>query len=68
MLESTYEIELTGYLFFSTEERRPVMLELEGEFIQETLTERDSPRGSFRMERTQESTLEHTITLTSEDA
>ena len=68
MLDNTFEIELTGYLYFSTEEHRPVMLELEGEFIQETLTERDTQRGSFRMERTQESTLEHTITLTSEDA
>ncbi len=64
VLESTFEAELTGYLYFSIEERRPVKLELEGEIIQDTLTERDSPRGSFRMERTQESTLEHTITLT----
>lgn len=67
VLESTFEVELTGYLYFSLEERRPVKLELEGEIIQDTLTERDTPNGSFRMERTQESTLEHTITLTSEE-
>lgn len=67
VLESTFEAELTGYLYFSIEESRPVQLELEGEIIQDTLTERDTPNGSFRMERTQESTLEHTITLTSEE-
>lgn len=68
LVENTFEIELTGALYFSVEERRPVQLELEGEFIQDTLTERDTERGSFRMERTQEGTIEHTITITSEDA
>jgi len=68
LVENTFEVELTGALYFSVEERRPVMLELEGEFIQETLTERDTERGEFRLERTQEGTIEHTITITSEDA
>lgn len=67
-VESTFEVELTGELLFSIEERRPVKLELEGEFTQETVTERESERGNMKMERTQEGTIEHTITLTSEDA
>jgi hypothetical protein len=67
LLESTYSIEFEGKLYFSVEQQRPVKLELEGEYVQETLTERDTPQGSMRIERTLEGTIEHTVTITSED-
>lgn len=67
LLETTFEVEIEGKLFFSVEEKRPVALELEGEYMLDTQTERETGRGYMVMERTQEGTLEHTITITAEE-
>jgi len=66
LVESTFEVTLEGTLCFSLEERRPVKLELEGEFTLDTITDRDTERGNFHMERTVEGTIEHTVTVESE--
>ena len=68
IVANTFEVELTGELFFDVEARMPVRLELEGEFMQGMVMERETERGEFRMERTVEGSIEHEITITAEDA
>ena len=41
VVESTFEVELEGRLIFSTESRRPIRLELEGDLFTERELERD---------------------------
>jgi len=67
VLESTYEVTLEGKLYFSLEEKRPVKLELEGEFTLETNREFDRQGSSMSMETTQEGEYEYTVTVTLED-
>lgn len=61
--DNTYEVELEGKLYFSLEEKRPVKMELEGEFTLETGFEREREGSVMSMERTQEGEIEYTITI-----
>ena len=67
VLESTYEVTLEGKLYFSLEEKRPVKLELEGEFTLETNREFDRQGSTMSMSTTQEGEYEYTVTVTLED-
>lgn len=67
-IESTFEVELEGKLFVSLESKRPVKLEIEGEFTLDSNTEFSSGDMTMSIERTQEGTIEHSITVTEEDA
>lgn len=67
VLESTYEVTLEGKLYFSLEEKRPVKLELEGEFTLETDREFERQGSTMSMSTTQEGEYEYTVTVTLED-
>lgn len=67
VLESTYEVTLEGKLYFSLEEKRPVKLELEGEFTLETNREFDRGGSTMSMSTTREGEYEYTVTVTLED-
>jgi len=64
MRGTEFTIELEGELFFSSRASRPVQLEVEAEI--EVRTDNEFQRGDsvMRMKRTQEGTLEQTVTVT----
>ncbi len=68
LIESTYEVEIEGQLFYSIAEQRPVKLVLEGEISVEMNTEIDRDEFSMTIYRLQEGTIEHTVEITAEDA
>jgi hypothetical protein len=68
LIESTYEVEIEGHLFYSLAEQRPVKLVLEGEISLETNTEINRDEFSMTIYRLQEGTIEHTVEITAEDA
>lgn len=61
--DNTYEVELTGKLYFSVAAKRPVKLELEGEFTLETGFEREREGSTMTMSQTQEGELELVVTI-----
>ena len=63
LVETTYEVELEGSLYFSVEDARPVKIELEGELTIEMDMERGRDDFTMRIQRTQEGEIEHTVTI-----
>jgi len=64
-LESTYEIELKGFLLFSVDSRLPVRLELEGTLGTDTNTIRERGEMTIEVQREEVGTLERTVEFTS---
>lgn len=60
---TTYKIELEGKLFFSTEDKRPVALEIEGSLGLETDTERTMRESVMRIRSTREGTFKQTVSI-----
>lgn len=63
-----FEFELEGRLLVSVEERRPVALDLEGSFVLETESVRDTEDGVFSMYSAQEGTFEQSVRVTVEES
>ncbi|HTF89431.1 MAG TPA: hypothetical protein VK843_13545 [Planctomycetota bacterium] len=60
---NTYKIELEGKLYFSTAEKRPVALEVEGSMSQETDREFEREGSTTRMRSTREGTYKQTVAI-----
>jgi hypothetical protein len=65
--ENTFEVELKGFLLFSLDSKRPVLLEIEGTFATESNTVRD--RGDMTMEihNTREGIFSHRVEISPKD-
>jgi len=61
--DNTFEVALEGKLYFSVEKKRPVKLELEGEFTLETGFEREGDGVSMSMSRTDEGQIELSLSI-----
>ncbi|MEO6708531.1 MAG: hypothetical protein ABIP42_03085 [Planctomycetota bacterium] len=63
VLGNTYKIELEGKLYFSTAEKRPVALEVEGSMSQETDREFEREGSTTRMRSTREGSYKQTVSI-----
>lgn len=66
VLENAHEIELEGQLFFSVEDKRPVLFRIGGTLHQESEIERSRGDMNMRIETTQDGTFEHTVRVSLE--
>ncbi len=60
---TTYKVELEGKLYFSTTDKRPVALEVEGSLSQDTDTESERNGSTMRIRSTREGTFKQTVSI-----
>jgi len=68
VVESTMEVELSGHLYFSLEEARPVGLALEGTMLSERISEREMGESLMVISITQEGTFSHEVSITESES